>query len=109
MKAVVLERAHELSLREIDLPLKLGPRDVKIAVDTVGICGSDVHYYTHGGIGSVHLKSPMVLAHEAAGTVSRSACGGNGLGRAPGSGWSQAFRAWPRTRSRWASTTSIGA
>ena len=69
MKAVVLERAHELSLRDIDLPLKLGPRDVKIGVDTVGICGSDVHYYTHGRIGAFIVKSPMVLGHEAAGVV----------------------------------------
>ncbi len=69
MKAVVLERAHELSLRDIDLALKLGPRDVKIAVDTVGICGSDVHYYTHGRIGAFIVKSPMVLGHEAAGVV----------------------------------------
>ncbi len=69
MKAVVLERAHELALRDIDLPMKLGPRDVKIAVDTVGICGSDIHYYTHGRIGSFIVKSPMVLGHEAAGTV----------------------------------------
>ena len=69
MKAVVLERAHELSLRDIDLPMKLGPRDVKIAVDTVGICGSDVHYYTHGRIGSFVVNSPMVLGHEAAGTI----------------------------------------
>jgi D-xylulose reductase len=49
--------------------MKLGPRDVKIAVDTVGICGSDVHYYTHGRIGSFIVKSPMVLGHEAAGKV----------------------------------------
>lgn len=69
MKAVVLERAHELSLRDIDLPLALGPRDVKVAVDTVGICGSDVHYYTHGRIGPFVVKAPMVLGHEAAGVV----------------------------------------
>lgn len=69
MKAVVLERTRELSLRDIDLPLEMGPRDVKIAVDTVGICGSDVHYYTHGRIGSFIVKSPMVLGHEAAGVV----------------------------------------
>jgi D-xylulose reductase len=49
--------------------MKLGPRDVKIGVDTVGICGSDVHYYTHGRIGSFIVKSPMVLGHEAAGKV----------------------------------------
>ncbi len=69
MRALVLEKERTLALRDIDLPLKLGPRDVKIAVDTVGICGSDVHYYTHGRIGSFIVKSPMVLGHEAAGVV----------------------------------------
>src|SRR5208283_1802872 len=69
MRALVLEKERSLALRDIDLPLKLGPRDVKIAVDTVGICGSDVHYYTHGRIGAFIVKSPMVLGHEAAGTV----------------------------------------
>ena len=69
MRALVLEKERTLALRDIDLPLKLGPRDVKIAVDTVGICGSDVHYYTHGRIGSFIVKSPMVLGHEAAGRV----------------------------------------
>ncbi|MBZ9994289.1 NAD(P)-dependent alcohol dehydrogenase [Mesorhizobium sp. BH1-1-4] len=69
MKALIVERQGELSLREIDLPLDLGPDDVKIAVHTVGICGSDVHYYTHGGIGSFRLIEPMVLGHKASGTV----------------------------------------
>jgi D-xylulose reductase len=69
MRALVLEKQHSLALRDIDLPLEMGPRDVKIAVDTVGICGSDVHYYTHGRIGSFVVKSPMVLGHEAAGVV----------------------------------------
>jgi D-xylulose reductase len=76
MKASVLEREHELALRDIDLPLELGPRDVKIAVDTVGVCGSDVHYYTHGRIGSFIAKSPMVLGHEA--LVHKSAACGMG-------------------------------
>ena len=69
MKALVLERKGELSLREIDLPLDVGPRDVKIAIHTVGVCGSDVHYYTHGRIGPYVVREPMVLGHEAAGTV----------------------------------------
>lgn len=69
MRALVLEKQHSLALRDIDLPLKMGPRDVKIAVDTVGICGSDVHYYTQGRIGSFVVKAPMVLGHEAAGAV----------------------------------------
>jgi D-xylulose reductase len=69
MEALVLERKGELTLREIDLPLDLGPHDVKIAIHTVGICGSDVHYYEYGAIGPFVVKEPMVLGHEAAGTV----------------------------------------
>ncbi len=69
MQALVLERIGELALREIELPSTLGPDDVRIAVHTVGVCGSDVHYYTHGGIGDYIVKEPMVLGHEGAGTV----------------------------------------
>jgi D-xylulose reductase len=69
MRALVLERQNELALREIDLPLHVGPQDVKIAIHTVGVCGSDVHYYTHGRIGPFVVNAPMVLGHEAAGTV----------------------------------------
>jgi D-xylulose reductase len=69
MVALVLEKAHELSLRDIDLPTDLGPRDVRIAISTVGICGSDVHYYEHGAIGQFIVREPMVMGHEASGTV----------------------------------------
>ena len=69
MEALVLERKGELSLRDIDLPDEMGPHDVKIAVHTVGICGSDVHYYEYGAIGPFVVKVLMVLGHEAAGTV----------------------------------------
>ncbi len=68
-KALVLEKVRELSLRDIDLPMTVGPDDVKIKIDTVGVCGSDVHYYTHGRIGSFVVNAPMVLGHEAAGTI----------------------------------------
>lgn len=68
-QALVLEEKGKLSLREIDLNSTLGANDVKIAVHTVGVCGSDVHYYTHGKIGPFVVKEPMVLGHEAAGTV----------------------------------------
>ncbi|MCL4158594.1 UNVERIFIED_CONTAM: hypothetical protein GTU68_062721 [Idotea baltica] len=47
----------------------MGAQDVRIAIDTVGVCGSDVHYYTHGKIGPFVVNEPMVLGHEAAGTV----------------------------------------
>ncbi|MBZ9742716.1 MULTISPECIES: NAD(P)-dependent alcohol dehydrogenase [unclassified Mesorhizobium] len=69
MRALVLEKKGELSLREIALPLDVGADDVRIAIHTVGVCGSDVHYYTHGAIGSYVVRAPMVLGHEAAGTV----------------------------------------
>jgi len=69
MRALVLEKQHELSLRDIDLPQAVGPGMVKIKIHTVGVCGSDVHYYTHGKIGPFVVNAPMVLGHEAAGTV----------------------------------------
>ena len=69
MRALVLERQGELALRDIDLPVSVGPDDVRVNVHTVGICGSDVHYYTHGRIGPFVVEAPMVLGHEASGTV----------------------------------------
>ena len=69
MRALVLEKKLELSLRDIDLPEKVQPNDVKIKMHTVGICGSDVHYYTHGKIGPFVVDKPMVLGHEGSGTV----------------------------------------
>ncbi|MDE1156979.1 MAG: NAD(P)-dependent alcohol dehydrogenase [Neorhizobium sp.] len=75
MQALVLERKGELAIRDIDLPLDLGENDVRIRIHTVGVCGSDVHYYTHGAIGPYVLKAPMVLGHEAAGTVTAVGAG----------------------------------
>lgn len=69
MPALVLEKTKQLSIREIPLPDKLGPHDVRIAIHTVGICGSDVHYYQHGAIGPFVVREPMVLGHEASGKV----------------------------------------
>ncbi|MER9882454.1 NAD(P)-dependent alcohol dehydrogenase [Mesorhizobium sp. M0118] len=69
VRALVLECQHELELRDIDLPQTVGPGEVRIKIHTVGICGSDVHYYTHGRIGPFVVEAPMVVGHEAAGTV----------------------------------------
>jgi D-xylulose reductase len=71
-KALVLEHQNKLSLRDIDIPLTVGPRDVKIRIRTVGVCGSDVHYFKHGAIGPYVVKQPMVLGHEASGTVTEA-------------------------------------
>ena len=69
MQALVLEQAHSITLRDSDLPLAVGPRAVKIRIHTVGICGSDVHYFKHGKIGPFAVEAPMVLGHEASGVV----------------------------------------
>ena len=72
MRALVLEPDLALNLRDIDVDedtRELGPTDVRVRVHTVGICGSDVHYYQHGRIGPFVVEAPMVLGHEASGTI----------------------------------------
>jgi len=69
MKSLVLEKKGLLSIRHIDRPQSLGPDDVRIKIHTVGICGSDVHYYMHGGAEPNIVRAPMVLGHEASGVV----------------------------------------
>ncbi|REC95392.1 NAD(P)-dependent alcohol dehydrogenase [Kushneria indalinina] len=81
-KALVLERQNELALRGIELPDEIGPEDVRISMHTVGICGSDVHFYTHGRIGPFVVEEPMVLGHEGSGTVTE--VGANVTTLAPG-------------------------
>jgi D-xylulose reductase len=69
MRSLVLERKDELRIRDLDPKEVLGPTDVRIAIKTVGVCGSDVHYYTHGAIGPFVVREPMILGHEAAGII----------------------------------------
>jgi D-xylulose reductase len=69
MEALVLEKAMELTIRDIDIQEKFGPDDVRIAINYVGICGSDVHFYQYGAIGNFIVRSPMVLGHEASGEI----------------------------------------
>jgi D-xylulose reductase len=69
MKALVLKEKNKLAILDMSFDESFGPDDVRIRIHTVGICGSDVHYYTHGKIGNFIVKEPMVLGHEASGTV----------------------------------------
>ena len=69
MKALVLKEKNKLAIMDMDVKETFGPDDVRIKIHTVGICGSDVHYYTHGKIGNFVVKEPMILGHEASGTV----------------------------------------
>ncbi len=82
MKAVVLEKQGEIQVRGVPPLEDPGPGELLIAPHTVGICGSDVHYYTHGHIGPFVVKAPMILGHEGAGTV--IAVGSGVEGFAPG-------------------------
>ena len=68
MRAVVIHAARDLRIDEI-APASPGPRDVRVRIETGGICGSDLHYYHEGRIGTILLKEPMVLGHEIAGLV----------------------------------------
>lgn len=69
MRALVVEKKGEISLRAIDVVEELGPHDVRITLKTVGICASDVHYYTEGRIGDFVVREPMILGHEASGVI----------------------------------------
>lgn len=69
MRALVVEEKGKIRLRDIDIHEELGPRDVRVKLSVVGICASDVHYFTDGQIGDFVVREPMILGHEAAGTV----------------------------------------
>ncbi|WP_375482499.1 NAD(P)-dependent alcohol dehydrogenase [uncultured Jatrophihabitans sp.] len=69
MNAAVLTRPGVIDVvtdRPVPAP---GPQDVLVQVSSVGVCGSDAHYYRHGRIGSFVVSDPLVLGHEAAGHI----------------------------------------
>jgi L-idonate 5-dehydrogenase len=68
MRAAVIHAAHDLRVEETP-EQPFGANDVKVRIGAGGICGSDLHYYHHGGFGVVRIKEPMILGHEIAGTV----------------------------------------
>jgi L-iditol 2-dehydrogenase len=67
-RAAVLVRPSEIAIEERPVP-EPGPREVLVEISAVGVCGSDVHYYEHGRIGSHIVRAPLVLGHESAGRV----------------------------------------
>lgn len=68
MKAIVIHAAKDLRIEE-RAPEALQPGQVRIRMAAGGVCGSDLHYYNHGGFGTVRLREPMVLGHEVSGHV----------------------------------------
>ena len=79
MKAALLTRLREIEVRDVLEPQLTGPRDVLLRIDAVGVCGSDVHYYKTGRIGSAVVKYPFVMGHECAGTVEKTGSEVRGL------------------------------
>jgi len=72
-----------LTFRLTDMPIgDPGPGEVQVRVEAVGICGSDLHAYAEGAVGSTPNAYPMVLGHEPAGTIVKTGPGVTGL--APG-------------------------
>jgi len=56
-------------MKDIPEPVLVKPNDVKIRMSVLGICGSDIHYYTQGQIGSQRVVYPFTVGHEGAGVV----------------------------------------
>jgi L-iditol 2-dehydrogenase len=68
MRASVLLGIGDLTVEERAVP-EPGPGEVLVRIGSVGVCGSDIHYYDHGRIGSYVVDRPLVLGHEAGGEV----------------------------------------
>lgn len=80
MRAIVIHAPHDLRIEPIaDMPSAPAPGEVRIRMAAGGICGSDLHYYHHGGFGTVRVKQPMALGHEASGFIEALGSGVSGL------------------------------
>ena len=69
MKAMMLTGIRQMEMRDIPEPSLVNSNDVKIRMSVLGICGSDIHYYTQGQIGTQKVQYPFTVGHEGAGVV----------------------------------------
>ncbi len=67
-RAAIMYGTHDIRLEEVPVP-EPGPREVLVEIGAVGVCGSDVHYYEEGRIGSFVVREPLILGHESMGTI----------------------------------------
>ena len=72
MKAALLTGIRKFETRKVPEPKLTKDTDVLIRIKTVGVCGSDIHYYTTGRIGSQIIQFPFTVGHEAAGIVEQT-------------------------------------
>jgi L-iditol 2-dehydrogenase len=75
MKSLVLTGIKKIELREISAPELKSDTDVLLKIKVVGICGSDIHYYSSGRIGDQVIKFPFTIGHECAAVVERVGSG----------------------------------
>jgi L-idonate 5-dehydrogenase len=68
MEALVIHSPGDLRVEDVPTA-PLGTGDIRVRVRAGGICGSDLHYWQHGGFGTIRIQQPMVLGHEVAGVV----------------------------------------
>jgi L-idonate 5-dehydrogenase len=78
MRAIVIHAAHDLRIEECEEESP-GPGQVRLRLATGGVCGSDLHYYHHGGFGTVRIREPMILGHEVSAYVEEVGPGVMGL------------------------------
>jgi L-iditol 2-dehydrogenase len=69
VKAAVLNSARNIQFSEDEIPDRLDPGEVLIETKSVGICGSDLHFYLYGELGDIKLGNPLILGHEVSGIV----------------------------------------
>ena len=69
MKAALLTGTREIEIRDVPEPDLTSAADVLLRIDAVGVCGSDIHYYTTGRAGARCIQFPQTMGHECAGTV----------------------------------------
>jgi L-idonate 5-dehydrogenase len=81
MQAVVIHAPKDLRIDSFP-DSALGAGQVRVRIAAGGICGSDLHYYHHGGFGTVRIQQPMTLGHEISGVI--AAVGGDVPHLAPG-------------------------
>jgi L-idonate 5-dehydrogenase len=78
MQTIVIHAARDLRIQ--DRPAEApGPGQIGLRLATGGVCGSDLHYYNHGGFGAVRLREPMILGHEVSAFVTELGAGVSGF------------------------------
>lgn len=78
MRAIVIHAARDLRIEDHAAD-PVGAGQVRLRLATGGVCGSDLHYYNHGGFGAIRLKQPMILGHEVSAHVEELGAGVTGL------------------------------